>query len=153
MTDRPPRHHRRDEPPTDADEVEDDHLVADDDGYDDGYDGYDVDDEDGYVEVRPPRSGRRRWPIVLLVLFLVFVILVGAAAVVVQRQIDPPGEPGEPEALVVPAGSTADDIGRLLAAEGIISSELAWEWYLRIKGGGPFEAGTYQLAMNSSIPD
>ena len=140
MTDRTPRHFRSDEPPAQApddlgplddDRHHDDAYRAD--AYDDGYDdGYDVDDEDGYVEVRRPRSGRRRWPVVLLVLFLVFVIVAVAAAVFVQRQIDPPGPAGEPQALVIPEGSTSDDIGKLLAGEGIISSDFAWEWYLRI---------------------
>src|SRR6188508_2755167 len=139
MTDRPPRHRRTDEPTADpgARRVEPDGVEPDgydapyDDEYDHEYDDEYV-DEDGYVEVRRPRSGRRRWPIVLLVLFLVFAILAGAAAVFVQRQLDPPGEPGEPRALVIPEGSTSNDIGKLLAAEGIISSDLAWEWYLRI---------------------
>ena len=80
-------------------------------------------------------------------------ILAAAAAFWVQRQIDPPGEPGEPQELVIPEGSTSDDIGKLLAAEGIISSDFVWEWYLRINGGGPFQAGTYQLAENSAIAD
>jgi len=156
-----PRHFRRDEPPAEGDVepggydepgpyVEGPYDNADyDDGVDDGYE----DDDDGYVEVRPKRSGRRRWPIVLLVLFLVFAILAVTAVVMVQRQIDPPGPPGEPAALVIPEGSTSDDIGALLASEGVISSAMAWDWYLRIKGGGPFQAGTYELATNSAIPD
>jgi UPF0755 protein len=28
-----------------------------------------------------------------------------------------------------------------------------WGWYLRINGGGPFQAGTYALSDDSSIPD
>jgi UPF0755 protein len=35
----------------------------------------------------------------------------------------------------------------------IITSDLVWGWYLRINGGGPFQAGTYQLAENSAIGD
>jgi UPF0755 protein len=54
---------------------------------------------------------------------------------------------------VIPEGSTTDEIGELLAAEDIISSKLVWDWYLRINGGGPFQAGTYVLADNSAIAD
>ena len=53
----------------------------------------------------------------------------------------------------IPEGSTSDDIGALLADEGVIASDFVWGWYLRINGGGPFQAGTYELADNSSIPD
>ena len=42
-------------------------------------------------------------------------------------------------------------LGRLLAAEGIIESDFIWGWYLRVNGGGPFQAGLYELAENSAI--
>jgi UPF0755 protein len=76
-----------------------------------------------------------------------------AGGVWVQRQIDPPGEAGEVQQLVIPDGSTSDDIGELLASEGIIANAVVWEWYLRINGGGPFQAGTYELAKNMAIGD
>ena len=97
--------------------------------------------------------GCRRLVLVGVALLVVLALAAGAGAMWVQRQIDPPGEPGEAQPIVVPEGSTSDDIGRLLAAEGIISDDLVWEWYLRINGGGPFQAGTYELAKNSAIPD
>ena len=99
----------------------------------------------------PPPSRGRRLLTVLLVLVLVLVVGAGVAFVWVQRQLDPPGEAGEPRPVVIAEGSTSDDIGAQLADEGIISSELAWDWYLRINGGGPFQAGEYQLGDDSSI--
>ena len=30
---------------------------------------------------------------------------------------------------------------------------MVWKWYLRINGGGPFEAGSYELRDNSAISD
>ena len=51
-----------------------------------------------------------------------------------QRQIDPPGPPARSAEIEIPEGSTSDDIGELLADEGIISSDLVWGWYLRING-------------------
>jgi UPF0755 protein len=152
----------RNEPP--ADDLGDDDAYADDaydderyedeqdeDRYDD--DRYDEDRHDDYVEVRRGSSRGRRVLVVLLVVLALLVVAVGAGAIWVQRQIDPPGEPGEPIAIEIPEGSTADDIGKLLAEQGIIESDLVWEWYLRINGGGPFQAGLYELAPNSAIGD
>ena len=50
-------------------------------------------------------------------------------------------------------GATSSAIGDQLADEGIISSAFVWDWYLRINGGGPFQAGEYQLADDSSMGD
>ena len=127
---------------------------------DDGSEDYEYDydyledgPEDEYVEVRRESSGARRLLVAVLAVLLVLGVVAGGAALWVQRQLDPPGEPGEARQLVIPEGSTSDDIGKLLADEGIISSELVWSWYLRINGGGPFQAGTYELADNSAIAD
>jgi UPF0755 protein len=112
----------------------------------------DGDDED-YVELRRESSRGRRVLTVVLVILVVLAVAVGGTVRWVQQQVDPPGAPGEPREIVVPEGSTSDDIGKLLAEEGVIASELERGWYLRINGGGPFQAGTYSLSDNSSIPD
>jgi len=109
------------------------------------------DDEGEYTELwRDTRRGRR---VLMTVLgaAAVFVLILGAGGVWVQRQIDPSGEPGEVRQIEIPAGSSSDDIGKLLAEEGIIASDLVWGWYLRVKGGGPFQAGLYELADNSAM--
>jgi UPF0755 protein len=132
---------------------EDEDPYAHDDPYEDEYDDDLGDDDHEYVDVRRRSRGGRRLLAVVVVLLLLFGIAAGAAAVWVQRQLDPPGAPGEPQELVIPEGSTSDDIGQLLAAEGIITSDFVWQWYLRINGGGPFQAGRYELAKNSAIAD
>jgi len=113
------------------------------------YDEYD----DDYVELRRESSRGRRILTVVLAIFIVLAVAVGATALWVQRQLDPPGKAGDPQTIVVPEGSTSDDIGKLLAAEGVVSSDFVWGWYLRINGGGPFQAGTYELGDNSAISE
>lgn len=125
----------------------------DDDRYDEAYDDDGYDDERDYVELRRESSRGRRVLTVVVSILLVLGLAVGGAFVWVQRQIDPPGGPGEAVEVEIPQGSTADDIGRLLAEEGIITSDLVWGWYLRINGGGPFQAGLYELAPNSAMGD
>ncbi len=98
-------------------------------------------------------SRRARRLKVLLGVVAVMLLLAGGGGVWVQRQIDPPGAPGELREIEIPVGSTSDDIGKLLADEGIIASDTVWRWYLRVRGGGPFEAGVYELAENSAIGD
>lgn len=129
--------------------VDDDRY--DDGPYDDEYDDGPYDDDHDYVEVRRGTGRGRRLLVVVLVVLALIVVGLGAAGLWVQRQIDPPGEPGEVVALEIPEGSTSGDIGQLLADEGIIESDFVWDWYLRINGGGPFQAGHYELATNSSI--
>ncbi len=118
----------------------------------DQYDQYDQYDDD-YVELRRESSRGRR--VLTLVVVVLLILGLAAAGTIrwVQQQIDPPGPPGEPREIVVPEGSTSDDIGALLADEGVIPSDFVWGWYLRINGGGPFQAGTYELADNMSIPE
>lgn len=161
MTDRPPRGPEPlDEGPDDRfdDDLYDAEPEYDDHQYYDGddLDADDYDDEDGdrdYVELRREAPRGRRVLTVVLGIFAVLVLGLGAAGLWVQRQIDPPGAPGEVRQIEIPKGSTSDDIGRLLAAEGIITSDMVWGWYLRINGGGPFQAGLYELAENSSFGD
>ena len=69
-----------------------------------------------------------------------------------QKQIDP-GSPGEVRTITIAEGSSSSKIGQVLADEGIIKSAFVWDWYLRINGGGPFQAGEYELADNSSMGD
>lgn len=121
-------------------------------GEHDQHDEYDRYDDD-YVELRRESSrGRRILTVVVVILLLVGVAVVGSVRWV-QQQIDPPGAHGELREIVVPEGSTSDDIGKLLADEGVISSDFVWGWYLRLNGGGPFQAGTYELADDMSIPE
>ena len=98
-------------------------------------------------------SGLGRGPRILLGVAVTGLLLAGALGVWVQRKIDPGGSPGELQTITIPPGATSSDIGEQLADEGVISSAFVWDWYLRVKGGGPFEAGDYELADGSAMGD
>lgn len=131
-------------------------------GYDDGYtDEYDDEgyaDEYGYedeawVAHRAPMSGWKRALVGLAILTGMLVLVAGAGFVWVQRQIDPGGEPGAEIELEVAAGSTTEDIGALLADEGVITSSSVWNYWTRFTDKGPFQAGLYVFRANSSFDD
>ncbi len=100
---------------------------------------------------RPDRG--RRWPIVLALVLVVGVMAAGVAAVWVQRRIDPPGGPGQRVSVTVDRGATTADVAELLADEGVVSDARIFRYYLRVRGGGPFQAGSYRLRRNSSMGD
>ena len=75
----------------------------------------------------------------------------GLAFITYQRQVDPAGPPGEPVKLTIPLGSSSQAIGALLEAEGVITSAQVFRYYLKIEGGGPFQAGQYTFAKNMSM--
>jgi UPF0755 protein len=55
--------------------------------------------------------------------------------------------------VVVPRGATTADVAELLAAEDVITDARIFRYYLRVRGGGPFQAGTYVLRRYSSMGD
>jgi UPF0755 protein len=85
------------------------------------------------------------------VLLVLAVIGGGLAFITYQRQVDPSGPPGEPVKLTIPLGSSTQAIGALLDAEGVISSAQVFRYYIKLKGGGPFQAGEYTLNKNMSM--
>lgn len=118
--------------------------------YDDEYDEY---DEHEYATIAERRGGCGRWLAVLLL-----VALLGAGSVAYgwfwyQGQVDPSGEAGPPVDILIPQGATSDRIGVILADKGVISSSRVWGWYLRLNGGGPFQAGDYTLPTNAAMAD
>jgi UPF0755 protein len=113
------------------------------------------DDDDHEYEVI--RRRRRKSPARRVFLWTCLVVVVGAivAGLLVWRwlgdQIDPPGDPGRQVAVIVPEGATTDDIGALLEGEGVVTDAQIFRYYIRFRGGGPFQAGTYTLQENSSM--
>lgn len=90
---------------------------------------------------------------VAVAVLVVSLLALGAGALWVNGKVNPSGGQGEEIALTIPNGSTPQEIGELLAAEGVISDAQLWRWYLRVKGGGPFLAGDYTFRRNSSMEE
>jgi UPF0755 protein len=109
---------------------------------------------DEYVDLRGGGpAGGRRWGLAVLGLLAVVVVVVGAGAWWVRGQVSP-GSPGEEVALTIPSGSTTSDVAELLADKRIITNATVFEWYLRVKGGGDWQAGDYEgLRVNSDMGD
>ena len=103
----------------------------------------------------PPAKERRfgRWLVAFAVLVVLLLIVLAGVAFWVRGQIDPSGPPGEEIAFEIPRGATTSAIADQLAEEGVITSGEVFRWYLRFKGGGPFEAGLYRLPVNSAMGD
>lgn len=110
-------------------------------------------DLDHYVRIPSPSGAIRRTLLVVVALVGLVGLVVGGAWTWLQRQLDPPGEPGEVVAIEVPQGTTSDEIATLLEEEGVIANATVFRYYLRWRGEGDFQAGEYELATNSAMDD
>ncbi|HVF31619.1 MAG TPA: endolytic transglycosylase MltG [Acidimicrobiales bacterium] len=125
--------------------------------------GYDTSEDatgdapDGHDYEPFPRERRRGCLGKLVGIFAVLVVLglVGGflAWSAYQKQVDPAGPPGEPVKLTVPLGSSTQRIGALMDDAGVITSADVFRYYIRLNGGGPFQAGEYTLARNMSMAE
>jgi len=93
----------------------------------------------------------RKFLSVLAVLVVIGLIATGVAFIAYQRKVDPPGPPGAAVKVTVPLGSSTQRIGVILASKEVITSSAVFRIYLKINGGGPFQAGEYNLAHNMSM--
>jgi UPF0755 protein len=103
----------------------------------------------------PParRSRRGRWLTILAVLVALLLVVAGAGAFWVKGKIDPSGGPGGAVAVDVPKGASTSAIADLLETKHVISDARVFKLYLKVKGGGSFEAGLYRLREKSSMGD
>ncbi|MEX1217000.1 MAG: endolytic transglycosylase MltG [Acidimicrobiales bacterium] len=111
--------------------------------------------DDDYVTLKGGGSGGRftRWALLLGLGIVLVAFVVGAAGFWVKGKIDP-GNPGEEVAFTVTKGATTSQIAVSLAQKNIVSSSTVFEWYVKWKGGDPFQAGDYEgLRVNSAMGD
>ncbi len=113
----------------------------------------DWDDDDRFVTVRNPWWRHLRS--FLSVFAIGLIVIVGALTIKnwFDRQLDPPGEPGEAIELIVPRGATTSDIGRQLATEGVIPNSTFFRYYAEWTDKGNFQAGEYVFNDNMSAEE
>ncbi len=106
--------------------------------------------DEEFVTVRPGwfRIGRGLIFLVLIVYGSLFAY--NGARGWFDRQLDPEGEPGAEQVLVVPNGATTADIGRILEDNAIIPNSTFFRYYAQSEGEGNFQAGEYTFQENSS---
>src|SRR5690606_2763055 len=103
-----------------------------------------------YVDL--PGSGSvPKWAAVVGVLVLLVALVVGGGWVWYNRQIDPPGGPGERVSIDVPSGASVKRIGSILEDEGVISNATIFTWWMRSKDGVGYQAGGDGLRKNSGF--
>jgi UPF0755 protein len=108
--------------------------------------------------VEPPagpegRGRAGRWLAVVGGVVAVVLVLVVAAGLWVRGKIDPSGGPGDEVAVSIPEGTSTSGIAELLADEGVVSDASVFKYYVRLRGGGAFQAGDYTLRRNSAMGD
>ena len=105
-----------------------------------------------YVVLKGRRGGGGHRVLLVLGVIATFLVVLGAAGWWwYQRQIDPPGPPGEAVRVVIPSGTSTSGIGSILDGEDVIANGTIWNLYTSRKDAGPFRAGTYTLRKNSDL--
>jgi UPF0755 protein len=94
------------------------------------------------------RSRRRRRRIGVLVVLALLLLPFLAAVGWFWWQIDPLTGPGAAVEIKVKEDWGVSEIADELSREGVIGSSLAFKVYAKVTGGGPFQAGTYDLQEN-----
>ena len=98
------------------------------------------------------RPSRRRLATVLVPVALVVLLLVGAGALWLNRQVDPGGG-GRRVTIEVPEGSSAQRIAEILDDKGVVGNARVFRLYVQAKGAGPFQAGSYTLPRGAPFDD
>ncbi len=107
-----------------------------------------------YEPMPEPRSGRGRGAKILValgVLFVVGLVVAGGVALWVNRQVNPSGGPGQAISVQIPNGSSTQRIATILEKSGVVDSARVFRLYVKAKGGGPFQAGSYTLRRNEKF--
>jgi UPF0755 protein len=107
---------------------------------------------DLYDEAFPaPKRGRGCLAFLIVASFFVGAALLGLRWY--QRQVDPPGLPGQTVNVVIPSNTSTAKIGEILHDQGIIGNANLFRFYAQFKGKGGFEAGKYEFKENSSFDE
>jgi UPF0755 protein len=100
---------------------------------------------------RPRPRRRRRWVPLVGVLAAVVAVVLVVSGVWVWRTMNPSG-PKDAVEFTIPVGATTTDVSERLVAAGVVSDAAMFRTLVRVRGGGPFEAGRYEgLTTNQSM--
>jgi UPF0755 protein len=106
-----------------------------------------------YEELRPEMSRGRKVAIIALGIFIVLALIASLVGFWAYRQLFPSGAAGQEIVLDIPTGSSTSSIADLLEKKGVINSAFLFKLYMRVKGGGPFQAGSYRFATHAKAND
>ena len=101
----------------------------------------------------PPGRWGKRLVVGVAVLLVLGMVAAGVGYLWVQSQVDPSGPAGREVTVEIPRGSSTQRIASLLEEEGVVTNARNFRVYVRVKSGGPFQAGTYTLRQRSSFDD
>ena len=98
-----------------------------------------------------PVPSHRRLGVVLLAILATFVVVVGAAVFWYEGKANPSGGPHTAVTVVIPPGSSTAYIAAVLDEKKVITSARLFRYYLKVRGGGPYQAGEYDFKERSSF--
>jgi len=94
---------------------------------------------------------RSRTTKVLVGVVGVLALLFVAGGLWLRGKVDPSGPAGSAVRVDIALGTSTSEIADLLADEGVVSDGNVFRLYLRLKGGGPFKAGVYDLNRSMAM--
>jgi UPF0755 protein len=110
-----------------------------------------LDEDDDVFEPFPAARENRHLALKAGLAVAVAVLLLGAAVGVWAKGQISPGRPGPPVEVTVPKGATTSRIAAILDSQGVITNAGLFKLYVKWKGKGPFQAGSYQLRKHDSF--
>ena len=111
-------------------------------------------EDDGGGPAWVKRRGRRKLSFtkrVVLACVAGVLLLLAGAAVWIDFQVNPPGAPGTTVTVNLPSGSSYSAVADILARNGVIGSPTLFRLYVRIRGAGTVQAGSYALHRHDSF--
>lgn len=116
-------------------------------------DVFDQDDED-IVDMPRDRAGLPKVVVILGAIVVLFGALGLGARSWYQRQVDPPGPPGEEVAVDIPNGARLTDLGSLLdgSSPGVVANGTLFRFWIRDKDID-LQAGRYVFQRGSSFEE
>jgi UPF0755 protein len=105
------------------------------------------------VAERRVRRRRRRRTLVVLAIVLLPIVLVALFAGWFIYQLNPPGDPGRRISVTIPADTSNERMGEVLADKGVIGSPTAFSVFTKFTGAGPFKPGRYSMREDLGVRD